>query len=619
MCGICGIASSNEEPVPPALVTAMRATIAHRGPDDEGLYSGPAVGLGFCRLSIIDLTPTGHQPMANDDRSLWITFNGEIYNFQALRRELEQRGHRFRSRSDTEIILRGYQADGPKFIARLVGMFAIALWDERRRQLFLARDRFGKKPLYYTIHGGRLYYASELQAILAAVPKLDVDEVALAHYFRCQFIPQPRTIYRGVFQLPPGHFAVWENGRLTIERYWQLALTKQEITLEEAGQEFERRFRTAVAERLISDVPLGVFLSGGLDSSIITALVAESSSEPVKTFSIGFAEQSHNELPLARLVAEKYRTDHHEFVIRPQVQDVLPKLMRHYGQPFGDSSAVAVYYVAKETRRHVTVALSGDGGDENFAGYDKYQLLARLAAWDFLPPAVRQGLSTLAQPFLSLLPAAARRKLSVAGQLFADNFIERYLDALFVFSRPALGRLLTFSPTETTEDLAAARLADLPPAASLIDRLTALDLRLYLPDGLMSKTDIATMAWSLEARSPFLDHRVVEFTASLPDKYKIAGGQQKFLLRHRFGHLLPPELLTAAKHGFDLPVNQWLRADLWPYLQERLTDRSFRALPWFHHGYIDQLMRDHRSGQANHGIRLWSLLCFAVWHEEIDR
>lgn len=620
MCGIAGIVSTTASVATRDRVRRMTDCLVHRGPDDAGEYTGPGVALGFRRLAIIDLSPAGHQPMTNEDETVWLIFNGEIYNYQDLRKDLERAGHRFRSATDSETVIHAYEEYGEACVERFHGMFAFAVWDAKEKKLFLARDRFGKKPLFYHQKGESLFFGSELSALLSVVERPTMNERALRYYFRLQFIPSPHTIYQGIQKLPPAHTLTWQHGQSTVRRFWSLHFTpKTTMSIEDASREFEKRFRTSLKRRLMSDVPLGVFLSGGLDSSIITALMAEYLDEPVKTFSIGFAEESHNELPLARLVAERYRTDHHEFIVQPDVVEILPKLMQHYGEPFADSSAIATYCVARETRQHVTVALTGDGGDENFGGYEKYALLASLSRFDALPGPLRRFLTGWIGSLGGLLPGTLARKARIGSHLAAGDFLERYNDLFFVFQKPELASLLTNNPVVPVQDdaetLGNQLIADLGDGAPLTDRITALDLRLYLPEGLMTKADIATMANSLEARAPFLDHTVVEFTATLPAAYKVTGGQQKVLLRRQFGHLLPPPLLVAKKHGFDLPVNAWLRGRLRSYLQEQLFDASFRALPCFNHNYIKRLVMEHMENKAHHGIKLWSLLCFAVWQK----
>lgn len=625
MCGIAGIASPN--PNNPLLqhVEPMLNALIHRGPDDAGEFRGDGIALGFRRLAIIDLSPAGHQPMTNEDGTLQLVFNGEIYNFQALRQDLQGQGHVFRSATDSETILHAYETYGEACLDHFRGMFAFALWDGKQRKLFFARDRFGKKPFFYALQNGTLVFASEIGAVRQTVEQTPINAQALNHYLRLQFIPSPNTIFQGINKLPPAHYGVWQNGRLTIRRYWSLALApKLNLTEAEAGTEFERLLRESVKLRLVSDVPLGVFLSGGLDSSIITALVAEETQAPVKTFSLGFVGDEQNELSLAKRVAKRYATDHHEFLIEPTVAELLPRLMRHYGEPFADSSAIATYLVARETRRSVTVALTGDGGDENLAGYDKYAVLQKLAAFDRVPQALRKLIGRTLTALSPLAPKVYRNKARVGGRLFAGTLAERYNDLFFLFTPPEIRQLLSPSAVAigseaSAEAIAENILAGLPKNATLIDQVTALDLGLYLPEGLMTKADIATMAVSLEARAPFLDHKLVEFTARLPDHLKIAQGQRKYLLRKQLGHLLPPELLQAPKHGFGLPVNRWLRGDLLPMARDLLFDPSFRSLPYFRPETVKRLWDDHQSRRGHYGIQLWSLVCFAHWHNEIRR
>ncbi len=602
----------------------MRNVLKHRGPDDDGEYIDNQAGLSFRRLAIIDLSPAGHQPLSNEDGALWLIFNGEIYNFRELRKPLEERGHRFRSSTDSEVIVHAYEEHGIACLEKLRGMFAFALWDKKKQTLLLARDRFGKKPLFYTVRHNTIYFASELQALLEVLPSPEVNATALTYYLRFQFIPSPFTIYQGIHKLPPGNRLLWKNGTLSIEPYWYLDFSRHSgLTIDEAGREFERRFREAVRLRLVSDVPLGVFLSGGLDSTIVTALMAELVSEPVKTFSIGFMEESHNELPLARLVAERFRTNHHEFVMQPDVVAVLPKLLRHYGEPFADSSAIATYYVAKETRKYVTVALTGDGGDENFAGYEKFSLLSLLQPLMWIPQSLRQLAGKVMKNVGMVLPSAFGRKVTVGSQLLGGSLVSQYIDLFSVFSDPELQQVLIpkYYPerSKSAESLAAARISDLQNDTSFIRQVSALDLRLYLPEGLMTKTDIATMANSLEARSPFLDQEVIDFTATLPDDYKIRDGMRKYLLRRQFGHLLPPELLHQRKRGFDLPVNAWIRGTLKPFVVETLSSQSFRSMPYFNFASIDRLLAEHFSNHAHHGIKIWALLCLALWQKEFQR
>lgn len=599
----------------------MRDRLEHRGPDAIGEKAGEGFAFGFRRLAIIDLSPAGNQPLANEDETVWLMFNGELYNYKALREELLARGHAFRSQADSEIVVHAYEEYGFECIEKLHGMYAFALWDIKQKQLVLVRDRFGKKPLLYAEQNSDLFFASEMSALSPALRTKTVDHDALAEYFRFQAIPSPKTVYREVRKLPPASYAVWKDGRISVTQYWSLRVEKpHEVTEQDAGREVERLLRSAVKKRLMSDVPLGVFLSGGLDSSILTALVADIAGS-VKTFSIGFGTKTHDELSLARLVAQRYRTEHHEFSVRPNAIEDLPKILGYLGEPFADSSVLATYAVAKATRQHVTVALTGDGGDENFAGYDKYPLLLALARADRIAPkAVRHALGVLARSAATLFPRSTGRKLRVASRLARGGFEERFLDTLFQFGRDDVSMLLPeVRSSACLDDEAARRIADLPTDSTDIQRLSMLDLRLYLPECLMVKADIASMSASLEARAPFLDHELVQYTINLPDRLKIGSEGKKTLLKRQFGHLVPKELLHAPKRGFDLPVNEWLRNDLKTYLTERLTDRTFRSLPYFNFTYIDRLLAEHESKRMHHGLRLWSLLCFVTWYEQAQR
>lgn len=619
MCGICGIARRDGTAVASSDISQMRLAIKHRGPDDEGEFLDGGLGLGFQRLAILDLTPTGHQPMLSPDRRRAIVFNGEIYNFHQLRSLLEKKGYAFRSKSDTEVLLHGYDAFGEDVVDHLVGMFAFAIWDSETQSLLLGRDRLGKKPLYYTVTEKGLFFASELQALWAVTPQPELQPKALLSYFRWQCIPGPETLFTGVYQLPPAHIAWWKHGKLQLKRYWDIPTDQQETSDEDAVRECDRLLRQAVHERLYSDVPLGVFLSGGLDSSIITAIMAQESSRPVETFSIGFREQSHNELPLAKLVAEKYHTNHHEIVLDDSITDSLPTLLRHSGQPFADSSLVAVAAVAEATKKHVTVALNGDGGDENFAGYEKYSLLGHLARLDAIPRFLRAWGASGARLGERMLPSSLQRKAHVLAALLEEDVADRYLDMSFVFPSRDLPRLWKNSISGDLQVTKKIRtlLTQLPSKTSIQKIVAWLDYHSYLPDTLLIKADIAAMTHSLEARSPFLDHRFVEFTARLPEHFSVRDGQRKWLLRKTFGHLLPTPLLQAQKRGFDLPVNAWFSNALANDILDRLHDQSStQSLPWINWSYVTQLVNEHRQGKAFHGNRLWSIYCLLVWNKE---
>lgn len=630
MCGIAGFFDVAGRLVDSTLVRRLCIALRHRGPDDEAYYVNGSVALGQRRLAIVDLVG-GRQPMSNEDGSIWVTFNGEIYNFQELRRELEARGHRFTTRSDTEVIVHAYEEHGPECVKRFRGMFAFALWDVGARTLLLARDRVGKKPLFYAEVGGQWVFASELQGLLQH-PGItrDVDPTSLDDYLTYGYVPAPKTIFKGVWKLPPAHYltvTVRPNGRpdVRLERYWRLEYgPKLAISEEEAAEGLLEVLKEAVRLRLIADVPLGALLSGGTDSSLVVALMSELSDRPVKTFSIGFDEREFDELRYARLVAERYGTDHHELVVRPNALEVLPTLVRHYGEPYADSSAIPTYYVAKLTRNHVKVALNGDGGDECLGGYERYLGSRAGDRYARLPGLVRH---LALEPLSRLIPESVGRRsrlhrvkrfLEVAG----DPAPERYLRWMRYLSPETKAALYT---PELWQELAgyeaerwllglwkdAAR-----ESADAVDTASAVDVQSYLPYDLLVKMDIATMANSLEARSPFLDHEVMEFCARLPGAYKLRGTTLKYLLKRAGRKLLPPEIIRRRKMGFGVPVGDWMR-DAWrPWVGDVLLSPQALKRGYFQPEALRQLVQDHFEGHREHSLKVWNLVCLELWHRE---
>src|SRR5918911_1787967 len=603
MCGIAGVVGSLR--TERATLQRMNDTLRHRGPDGEGAFWSDRVGLAMRRLAIIDLT-TGDQPIFNEDGSVCVVFNGEIYNFVDLRQELEARGHRFATQADTEVVVHAYEDFGVECIQRLWGMFALAVWDSRRDLLLLARDRLGKKPLVYYADPGRggLAFASELHALLAhpAVPRA-VDPRAIDDYLTYLYVPSPTSAFRDVRKLPPGHRLVWQDGRTTVEPYWDVRFAeKTDLSEEDASARFAELLRDAVRRRLIADVPLGAFLSGGMDSSSVVAEMAELSRAPVKTFSIGFGERDFDELGYARQVAQRFGTEHHELVVEPRALEVLPTLVRHYGEPYGDSSAVPTYYVAQLTRRHVTVALNGDGGDELLAGYERHWGARIAARYDTIPRFVRHG---LIRPLIPLLPEPRRRRafLRRAKRFRAAAHLpvlDRYLHWVGAYS-PSQKRSL-YSPdfTSTLDGHDAGHwLRDaLAPEPRLdpVDAVQRADTLLYLPQDCLTKIDIASMANSLEARSPLLDHRLVEFCAALPSNYKLRGRTSKWLLRRIMQPRLPPAVLTRPKMGFGVPVGQWLRGELRPLLDDTVLSERALGRGYFKPDAVRALVHEHVAG-----------------------
>jgi asparagine synthase (glutamine-hydrolysing) len=622
MCGIAGRFNFRSgAPVDVGVIDGMCDLIAHRGPDGHGSWSAGAIGLGHRRLSIIDLSPAGRQPMKAHDADLHITFNGEIYNFVELRRELEQRGHRFQSRTDTEVILASYRQWGLDCLQHFRGMFAFALWDGAERRLFIARDRAGKKPLHYLLDDDGLAFASEPKAFLAD-PRFEArpDPAALSAYLTYQYVPSPMSAFAGVRKLPPAHSLVVQNGAVTIERYWKLSYArKRTLTENEACEELLARLREAVRLRLISDVPLGAFLSGGIDSSAIVALMAELSGAPVKTFSIGFEEDGFDELPHARVIAQRYGTEHHEFIVRPDAAEIFPKLVWHYNEPFADSSAIPTYYLSELARTHVTVALNGDAGDENFAGYRRYIPDQTAQQFQRLPVNVRDAVHGIART----LPAPGRSEsILYRGRRWlrrvADSPIGNYSRRVTMFDGDLKAELcepefLAASGDEREAAILAAAFGA-SDAPDLLDALLDVDVSYYLPDCLLVKVDIATMAHGLEGRSPMLDHEFMEFAASLPSQMKLRGNHTKYIFKRALRSLLPPETIDRPKQGFSVPIGAWFKRDLRELSGDLLLDGRLAARGYFRPGAVERLLDEHWRGAADWHTQLWTVLMLESWH-----
>lgn len=623
MCGICGIFNySQPGVVEREALEKMCAAIAYRGPDDQGVYLGGQVGMGHRRLSIIDLT-TGQQPIYNEDKSIIVIFNGEIYNFPLLRKELEEKGHRFYTRTDTEVIVHLYEEYGRGCVNYLRGMFAFALWDERNKRLMLARDRVGKKPLVYALDNDRLVFASELKAILAVSEKsLEIDAQAIHYFITYQYIPSPLTIFKEIRKLPPASVLICSaDGKIEISRYWELDYRRKTFASEkEIADQVRAKLTEAVKIRLISDVPLGAFLSGGLDSSIVVGLMSQLSSQPVKTFSIGFTEDDYSETSYARLVSRHFGTEHQEFIVKPNAIEILPKLIWYYNEPFGDSSALPSYYVARETKRYVTVALNGDGGDENFAGYLRYLANMLAAKLNFISPLVA---NKLAKKLIGFLPHQENQKsLLRAFKRFAlvlgDTPAKRNIAWHCIFDYNYQARLYSddfqraTASTDTYDYMAG--VFDRAPAGDFIDRLLYTDINTYLPEDLLVKMDVACMANSLESRSPFLDHEFMELTATIPSTLKLKGRQSKYILKKAFADLLPSEILCRRKMGFGVPIERWFRRELKDYVSDILLSQYSRQRGYFRREFIELLLRQHEEGKFNHSYRLWNLLNLELWH-----
>lgn len=639
MCGICGRINftkrsgvpmdiGNITPVSNELIHRMCETIHHRGPDSEGIFnsqseiSNPksAIALGIRRLAIIDLK-TGDQPIHNEDKSIWLVLNGEIYNFQSLRSDLEKRGHSFYTQTDTEVLVHLYEDNGVDCLKFLRGMFAFAIWDNNKQRLFLARDRLGKKPLCYAHTDKYLIFASELKAILQNPEiKKDIDLEALDYYLSYYYIPSPFTIFKQIRKLPPASYLICDSsGNIKIERYWQPDYREKHcLSMDEYCRRIMDLLEEATKIRMVSDVPLGALLSGGIDSSAVVGLMAKHSSKPIKTFSIGFPESDYSELKYGKLVADHFKTEHYEFTVTPRVIDVLPKLIWHYGEPYADSSMLPSYYVAKETRKFVTVALNGDGGDENFAGYPRY-LAQKLISMPMIR-AFSKLVNHLILPVGNADPRKFFTRLKRFTRVAGFPPAQRYLHWQLCFDaykrqrlyQPWIKERLKQSGSTGTEDYLL-KLYNNAPANLSLDRMLYTDMMSYLPEDLLVKMDIASMANSLESRSPFLDHKLIEFTAQMPADLKLKGFTLKYILKKALKGFLPDEILIRSKMGFGVPISRWFRNELREYLQQTLSVETIRRRNYFQPEAIQDLIKEHLSGRVDNGYRLWALLVLEIW------
>ena len=625
MCGICSIVYLDKDrPVDPVDLKRMCAVMVHRGPDEEGIHCEKNAGLGMRRLSIIDLV-TGSQPIANEDGSIWIVCNGEIYNHLELREDLEKRGHVFKTRSDVEAILHAYEEFGPDCSKRLNGMFAFAIWDQKKNIFLASRDNIGIKPFYYYFDGKRLICASELKAILQIkdLPK-EIDFKALDHYLTFEYVPSPLSIFSHIKKLQPGHFLVLENGDIQIKEYW--SLNNISLQANPGAMEIEERLRTllrdAVKIQLMSDVPLGVFLSGGIDSSILVALMAQEMTQPVKTFSIGFQDATYNELEYTRIVSKRYQTEHHEFIIKPDAVDLTEKLLDYLDEPLGDFSIFPTYLVSKMARQYVTVALSGDGGDELFAGYDTY-IAEKAACWyQRLPQRIKA--EVISRVFDAIRPSSKKKGVI--------NRVKRFLEGMeipealhharwMVFMSPRIkqrlyGPSLKTALAEHAEYEYILRYFKEAVMYGIHDPLNKqlyVDLKTYLPDNILVKVDRMSMATSLEARVPYLDYRFVELVSSLPGHLKLKGLQTKWILKKAMADLLPEEILRRGKEGFSIPIKNWLQHELKPMMLDVLSPERIQKEGLFNVAYMEKLKKEHLEGTQNHSHRLWALMVFEIW------
>jgi asparagine synthase (glutamine-hydrolysing) len=618
MCGIAGF-YLREGRASLSTVRTMCDQIRHRGPDDEGYHVEGGCAIGMRRLSIIDLS-TGHQPMTNEDESVWVVFNGEIYNYQEIRRDLLSRGHHFVTNSDTETLVHLYEEEGVEGLHRLRGMFAYAIWDARRRRIFLARDRFGKKPLYYAVLPEGLYFGSELKCLSAAGVPQEIDAEALRLFFQFTYIPEPWSCFRAVRKLPAGSWLTYDADGIAREgRYWQfpapVAETPADFSEATVCAQLREKFDESVRIRMIADVPLGAFLSGGIDSSLVVASMALESPEPVRTFSIGFEESAFNELEYAAMVAHQYHTDHHEILVRPDAVNLICRLVRHFDEPFGDSSAIPTFIVSEFAVQYVKVALSGDGGDELFAGYDRFQALTRLCKMDRIPQALRAFISWAADR----LPYSAYGK-NYLHMLSRPTALQRYFESNFApwFLRQELldkDWMLPADAAYLTRSLAGFLL---PGNADLLSQALFFETTQNLPGDMLMKVDRMSMANSLEVRCPLLDHELGELAAGIPNGWKIRNGRGKYILLRALGDRLPQPLLNRTKMGFGVPLAQWFREDLRAFLWDHLHSTSFAGRDIVSPTFVQHMLDEHDSGRRDNSHWLWSLLMLELWFRQLE-
>jgi len=631
MCGFAGrINFDSSIPIKREIIEKMTRKLTHRGPDAEGYFVQKNIGLGHRRLKIIDLSNEANQPMYSSDGKIVLVFNGEIYNFLELRKKLEKEYVQFHTHSDTEVLLKLYEKYGEKCLQFLRGMFAFAIWDAKQQKLLIVRDRLGVKPLKFFYDHKKIIFASELKAILEdpEVPR-EMDIEAIKQYLTFNFVPAPRTGFVGIQKLLPGHFLIWQKGMQEprIEKYWELDFTQKKVHKEEEWCALLReKFEESVKIRMISDVPLGALLSGGVDSSAIVAAMAKNSTRPIQTFSIGFEEASHNELPFAKIIAEKFHTKHHEFIVRADAVKLLPQLAEIYEEPYADSSAIPSFYLAEKTRQHVTVALNGDGGDENFAGYRWYPIwlratrtpkfLAKLLPLAKLWPThnLRRGAETFFHALAETNPFKRyQRFFSYAfftpeevDDVIANSSSHDHRNSTSnssSFDKLRMTNLTTnFHPPRRT-------ISNLQP----LDQMLALDIKNFLPDDLLAKMDIATMHHSLETRSPFLDYEFMELTAQIPPELKIKHGEKKYILKKMLEPILPKEILYRKKQGFSIPLAKWLRNELKNIARDLLLNSDLKI---FNRSKVEQLLNEHFTGKADHANRIWCLMTLAEWHRK---
>lgn len=624
MCGITGILYQSSASVDGAELKRMCDVMRHRGPDDEGTYIAGPVGIGMRRLSIIDLT-LGHQPIHNEEKNVWVVLNGEIYNYRKLRTELEAKGHRFYTQSDTETIVHLYEEYGEDCVQHLNGMFGFALWDDRRQKLLIARDRAGEKQIYYALKNGKFVFGSEIKCLLQSdVVSRDIDYGALDAYLTYLYVPSPATIFRDVRELPAAHLLVFDRDGLRIRRYWDLEFRiDRKNDAQGFVDAFAERFRQSVRSRLVSDVPLGALLSGGIDSSAVVAEMSEFASGPVRTFCIGYGEEGayYDERRYAKMVAEQFGTQHLDFVVKPQIVEILPEIIRAFDEPFADSSAIANYYVFRETRKHVKVVLSGLGGDEIGAGYERHLGIRWQKHYRDVPRWLREG---VVERMVNLLPDSKKgnrliervKRFVRTGALPEDQAYQRYVSA---FDTERRRELYSDSFSQSIRVEAASekfeQFFNRGGIDDVLNRALYTDTMMYLPGDLLTLTDRMSMVHSIEARAPFVDHELMEFMATVPPELKLRGFDKKHLLKRAFAGTLPREILYRRKQGFTVPLTVWFRNELNPLIKRTLSKERIERQGLFRWPVVEHMLAEHMSYKENHHSRIWALLIFMLWHE----
>jgi len=629
MCGIAGLYNFiSQKPVAPGIIHRICEKLIHRGPDDYGVYINGPIGLGHRRLTIIDLSSNAKQPMSNEDGSIWIVFNGEIYNFQEIRNELIKRGHLFKTKSDTEVIIHAYEEYGEECLNKFIGMFAFALWDNKKKRLFLARDRVGKKPLIYHVGRDFFIFASEIKAILEheRVPR-EVNFEALDYYFAFGYIPSPFTIFKNIKKLKPGHYLIIQNGNIIIKQYWNPYKYSPKLQIKNKKNiiaQIKELLKDSIRLRMVSDVPIGAFLSGGMDSSLMVAFIASINKQPIQTFTIGFKEDKYNEIPFAKIIANQFKTIHRDFVLKPNIIEILPILIEAYSEPFGDSSAIPTYYVSKMASNYVKVALSGDGGDELFAGYNRYSSLYKLKIYDAIP----RSLANIIKHFIHQEPenywlydnmsllekikyALNVRMLTTAERNFYFSCITNHLFRNSLFSKE-IRKIL--NQNNFAMKLFFEHFNEIP-FSDVLAKVFALDVILYLPEDLLVKVDIASMANSLEVRCPLLDHRIVEFALGIPLQMKISLKSKKIILKEIACEMLPNPILKRPKKGFSVPLKEWFRTDLKHVISSIIKENASEIKSFFNLKFVKQIISIHQNGIADYSRIIWLLLNFVLWYK----